>query len=323
MFKTFWATALSAAGNAAGDGGNTDPEVTEGLAQGYQNDLQPDKLALLYKNSLVSYCENNNPNGTLTQIDALYWQSSGDTLLNLTEAVNNFKCVSARGGDVRLLVKTGGHDGTFGGGTGENCGELQKVQSIVDWYDEKLKGVAGKADYIPRHCFHLDVGGTDAVVTDSLPVATQTYTVPAQSLVAQEGSTQVASVVLATIGAGGAVLAGVPTIELTVADAVPGAPQTGDPIVFVALAKRAAGATSDTIIMNNQVAPFRGYGAFTQDLIGVTARLAENDELRLVIQAANQPRYPASGSDAATPVNVGATVNLPLLPPDLPPPPAN
>jgi ABC-2 type transport system ATP-binding protein len=321
VFKTFWATALSAAGNAAGGGGNTDPEVTEGLAQGYQNDLQPDKLALLYKDSLISYCENNNPHGTLTQIDALYWQSSGDTLFNLTEAVNNFKCVAARGGDVRLLVKTGGHDSLVGGAGGESCGELRKIQSIVDWYDEKLKGVAGKAAYIPRVCFHLDVGGTDAVVMDSLPVPTQAYTVPAQSIVAQEGSAQVASVALTTIGAGGAVLAGVPTIELSVTD--PLGQQAGDPIVFVALAKRAAGTTSDAIIMNNQVAPFRGYGTFTQDLIGVTARLAEGDELRLVIQAANQPRYPASGSDAATPVDVAATVNLPLLPPDLPAPPAN
>lgn len=323
VFKTFWASALSAAGNAAGGGGNTDPEVTEGLAQGYQNDLQPDKLALLYKNSMISYCENNNVNGTLTPIDALYWQSAGDTLFNLTEAVNNAKCVGALGGDVRLLVKKGGHDSLVGGASGESCGALQKTQSIVDWYDEKLKGVAGKASYIPQYCFHLDTSTDDAVVTDSLPVPTQTYTVPAQSIVAQEGSAQVASVVLATIGAGGAVLAGVPTIALTVADAVPGAPQTGDPIVFVALAKRAAGASSDTLIMNNQVAPFRGYGTFSQDLIGVTSRLAEGDELRLVIQAANQPRYPASGSDAATPVSVSATVNLPVLPANLPAPPAN
>lgn len=321
VFKTFWATALSAAGNAAGGGGNTDPEVTEGLAQGYQNDLQPDKLALLYKNSLRSYCENNNVNGTLTPIDALYWQSSGDTLFNLTEAVNNAKCVGALGGDVRLLVKTGGHDSLVGGASGEACGELDKTQSIVDWYDEKLKGIAGRAAYIPNYCFHLDAGGTDAVVTDALPAPTQTFSVPAQALVAQEGSVQVASIVLATIGAGGAVLAGVPTIELTVTD--PLGAQAGDPIVFVALAKRAAGAGSDTIVMNNQVVPFRGYGVFAQDMIGVTARLAEGDELRLVIQAANQPRYPGSGSDAATPVSVAAVVNVPLLPPDLPAPPAN
>lgn len=323
VFKSFWATALSAAGNAAGGGGNTDPEVTEGLAQGFANALQPDKLDLLYRHSLISYCENNNPNGMLTPIDALYWQSPTDTLFNLTEAVNNFKCVSALGGDVRLLTKTGGHDSLVGGGSGESCGELRKTQSIVDWYDEKLKGIPGKAGYVPQFCFHLDVGGTDAVVTDTLPAPTQTFQVPAQAIVAQEGSAQAASVVLATIGPGGAVLAGVPTIELVVADAAPGAPQAGDPIVFVALAKRAPGAGSDTLLMANQVAPFRGYGTFAQDLVGVTARLAEGDELRLVIQAANAARYPNSGSDAATPVNVSATVNVPVLPGDLPAPPAN
>lgn len=120
------------------------------------------------------------------------------------------------------------------------------------------------------------------------------------------------------------VLAGVPTITLKIGDATPGATQLGDPIVFVALARRAAGASSDTLLMANQVTPFRGYGEFTQELIGVSSRLAENDELRLVIQAAYAARYTGSASDLVTPVSVEAVaVNLPLLPGDLPAAPAN
>lgn len=319
VFKTFWASALSAVGNSTS--GGQDPEVNEGLAQGYANALQPDKLALLYKNSLRSYCENNNPNGSLTKIDAMYWQSSGDTLFNMNDAVNNFKCVSAYGGDVRLLVKTGGHDSLVGGGSGEACGTLNKAQAIVDWYDEKLKGIGGKASYIPNFCFHLGVGGTDAVVTSSLPTPTQTFADLSTTLVAQDASAQVQSLLLTTIGAGGAVVAGVPTITLAVTD--PAGLNAGDPIIFVGLARRAAGSSSDTLIMGNQVAPFRGFGDFTQDLVGATERLAEGDQLRLLVHAAFAPRYPSSGSDAATPVNLTATVNVPVLSGNLPAPPSN
>ena len=135
---------------------------------------------------------------------------------------------------------------------------------------------------------------------------------------------QSTSVVLMKVGAGGAVLAGVPTVTLKVSDASPGASNLGDPIVFVALAKRAAGASSDTLLMGNQVTPFRGYGTFTQQLIGVSARLKENDELRMVIYAAYATRYAGSGSDAPAPVSVEATaINLPLLPGNLPTAPAN
>ncbi|MES2682668.1 MAG: CocE/NonD family hydrolase [Pseudomonadota bacterium] len=324
VFKTFWVGLLSAAGNAAGGGGNVDPEVNEGLVQGLtMNSLDDEKKALLYKNSLASYCAGKNPNGTLTKIDALYWQSPHDTLFNLTEAVRNFECVSAKGGDVRLLTKIGGHDSLAGGGSGEFCGKLKKDIAILDWYDEKLKGVSGKAAYIPKFCWHMDASADDGVVTTTLPTASTALQMPAQTLALQDGSVQTSSIVLMKIGAGGAVLAGIPTIDLQIGDMVPTAPEVGDPIVFVALAKRAAGATSDTLLMGNQVTPFRGYGSFKQQLIGVTSRLNENDELRLVVQASYALRYAGSGSDALTPVSVEATVNLPLLPGNLPAAPAN
>src|SRR5690349_3920666 len=322
VFKSFWATLLNSYGSTTP--GGQDPEISEGLAQGYQNALEQDKLDLLYRHSLISHCEGNNDStagGALTPIDALYWQSSGDTLFNLNDAVHNFQCVSALGGDVRLLTKTGGHDSLVGGGSGELCGTVDKVQSIVDWYDEKLKGVAGKAAYIPHFCFHLGVGGEDAVVTEALPVPTLTVPDLAASVVAQDGNTQVQSLVLTTIGAGGAVLAGIPTVQLNVTD--PAGLNAGDPIVFLGLAVRAAGTTTDTLLMPNQVAPVRGWGESDRELVGVTARLAEGDEVRLLVHAAFAPRYPASGSDVATPVDLTATVKLPLLPADLPAPPDN
>jgi ABC-2 type transport system ATP-binding protein len=322
VFKTFWAALLSAAGN--GTPGGQDPEVNEGLAQGYQNALEQDKLDLLYRNSLVSHCEGNNTStagGALTPIDALYWQSAGDTLFNLNDAVHNFQCVSALGGDVRLLVKTGGHDSLAGGGSGETCGSLDKVQSIVDWYDEKLKGIPGKASYIPQNCFHLGVGGTDGAVTDGLPAPTLTVPDLAATLVAQDGSAQVQSLLLATAGPDGAIIAGIPTAQVSVTD--PSGLAAGDPIVFIGLAKRAAGTTTDTLLMANEVAPVRGWGDFDRELVGVSARLAAGEELRVLVYAAFQPRYPGAGSDAPTPVGVTMTVNVPMLPGTLPAPPSN
>src|SRR5262249_5896109 len=157
--------------------------------------------------SLVSACQA----GTLTKIDALYWQSASDTLFNMNEAVHNTACVRALGGDVRFLTKNSGHDSLLGGPTGEQCGALPKTQAIVDCNEEKLRGMRGKASYIPRQCFHMDGTASDGVVTPTLPVGGQTVSTPPTTVLASDASPQVASIPLATIGAGGATLAGVPT----------------------------------------------------------------------------------------------------------------
>lgn len=321
VFKSFWATALSAVGNAAGGGGKQDQQVNQGLADGLTTGkLSQTSLDLLYQNSLISYCEGKNSHGSLSKIDALYWQSNGDTLFNLTDAYNNYKCVSAQGGDVRFLSKVGGHDSLVGGSSGEACGKLDKNNSILAWYDQKLKGIAGAADYIPKVCFNMDASTTDGVVVSTFPTGGQSFQVPAQTLLSQEGSVQTASVVLMKAGADGAVLAGIPRITLNVTD--PTGAKATEPVVFVALAKRAAGATSDTLLAANEVRPFRGFGTFSELMIGVASRLAKDEELRLVIQAANQPRYPNQGAKPSALASVSATVEVPLLPADLPAPPA-
>ena len=76
--------------------------------------------------------------------------------------------------------------------------------------------------------------------------------------------------------------------------------------------------------MANQVAPVRGYGDFTGELVGLNVRLAVNDEVRLLIQPTFNARYPGnSSSRAPAPVTVAGTVNLPLLSATLPAPPDN
>src|SRR5262249_6525696 len=105
VFKSVWATLLSAAGKATP--GGQDQEVNDGLAMGLtQNNLTQMQQDLLKSVSLVAACEAH----TLYKIDALYWQSTSDTLFNMNEAARNFQCVSALGGDVRMLTKNSGHD---------------------------------------------------------------------------------------------------------------------------------------------------------------------------------------------------------------------
>ena len=254
--------------------------------------------------------------GKMPRVDAMYWQSTGDTLFNLNETYRNYECVAAQGGDVRLLTKNGGHDSLLGGSSGEQCGNLDKVQAIVDWYDEKLKGQTGQASYVPEFCFHLNNSADDGVVTASLPRPTQSFQVPAQTLLAQEGSVQRVTVPLTTIGAGGAVIAGIPAINISISD--PLGLELGDPIIFAILA------VNGSELQANQVQPFRGYQAnVDSELVGVTNRLAEGDVLELIIMAAHAPRYPTNGSTPGAAVSVEAMVSVPLLAGNLPAPPAN
>ncbi|MEC9359334.1 MAG: CocE/NonD family hydrolase [Pseudomonadota bacterium] len=311
VFKSYWATLLS-----LGGGANQDAEVNAGLVQGITtNTLSQEQQALLYQNSLASYCEL----GTLTKIDALYWQSARDTLFNLNEAYANYRCVEAQGGDVRLLVKAPGHDS---GGL-EACGKLDKDRAILAWYQEKLRGVSGADDDIPEFCFHLGDDGEDGVVPNELPEATQVFQVPPTSITPSNANVFRKRIPLTTIGAGGAVMIGLPEISMTVTDAVVGAPQLGDPILFVGLGRRAPGENSDTLIMGNQVRPFRGYGMFEDELTGVSVRLDEGDEISLLLYPSFAARYVGSASTVGAPVTVEAMVGLPLFEADLPQAPLN
>ena len=102
-----------------------------------------------------------------------------------------------------------------------------------------------------------------------------------------------------------------------------GAPQLGDPILFVGLGRRAPGENSDTLIMGNHVRPFRGYGMFEDELNCVSVRLDEGDEISLLLYPSFAARYVGSASTVGAPVTVEAMVGLPLFEADLPQAPLN
>lgn len=312
VFKTFWGTALSGVGNQPAN--NQDMQLNQALAQAIAtNTVTDENRELLYQHSLRSHCEGNNPFtfGNLRPIDAFYSQSQLDTLFNLNDLMGNFNCISALGGDVRMMTKAVGH-GIINGDSGDNCGSLGRQAATLAWYDEKIKGQAGAADSIPDICINLGPEGADGVLLDSLPVGgVAAPQATATAFILQEGSPQIAYSDLYTAPAGGAVLAGAASINLTISDPT-GVNALGDPILFVGLGIRPAGGNDPLLAVNNQYRPFRGFDSFSTELNGVTARLAEGDTVVLMFLASESTQFPGSGTLVATPVDLVADVELPI-----------
>jgi VCBS repeat-containing protein len=333
-FKSYWAGLLSAAGNGTG---SQDPEVNQGLVQGLAaNMLDEDKLKLLYDNSFISHCENNStythnvtaaggkgPNikMNLEPVDALYWQSPADSLFNMNEMERNTACMRARGADVRALTKVNGHDG----GAGSNCGPFTVNETILDWFDEKLKGEAGKADSIPANCFNLTVSAettNDHIITDTFPVGGAEFQIDdngqeaggeAVGVTANGSSPQKEDVLLFTTTEE-TIIAGIPTATITLGGQFAPPPELendlgllpADPIVFIGIT------VGDTLQMPNQVKPLRQYGTHEIELVGLNVKIPAGTEVKLTIYSGFSGRYPSSGSLLPIPVTIKGSVQIPL-----------
>ncbi len=319
VFKTFWAGVLSAGGNLAG---NQDQEVNEGLAYGLAaNTLPKDKLDLLYRHSLASHCvkdgNNSTAGGSLRPIDAFLTQSHMDTLFNFNDAYYNFNCLSALGGDVRLFTKAVGH-GIDNGDGDDVCGRLDRNAMTVNWYREKLLFEDGAADEIPKVCLNLGSTGADGIALSEVPYGGSSVAISSLlPVIAHEANQIPTEIELYTATADGEVIAGVPTINLSmsIAEQQAGSPVI-EPILFVGLGIREAGDTSPqppTALMN-QVTPFRGFDDHPRDLVGVMSRLQAGDKLVLLVYGSYPSQYPTSASPLPIPVQISGSVDLPLLP---------
>lgn len=312
VFKTFWATLLSTLGNAPPN--TQDAQVNQGLAEGLStNMLSQENLDLLYQNSLASHCNGENAftaPGGLTPIDAFITQSALDTLFNFNDASNNFDCLRAQGGDVRLFTKATGH-GIDNGDGGDQCGDIQRADATFAWFEEKLRGVAGAADFIPEVCLMVGAAGNDSVTLSDVPLDGLTTTIDQQTVTASEVNLQPTAIPLYTAPAGGDVLAGIATAQLEILDPLLGADGAGDPILFLALG--VADGNGGFTVFQNQYRPVRGYGSFDIELNGVFARLAEGEVVNLLIYPSVPSQYSTSASVIPATVTVDATVGLPVL----------
>ena len=295
-------------GRTRGADTRPDPLVTQLLAEGVAlNRLTDEQLDFLYQRSPISACEA----GTLAPVDIFYTQSAHDTLFSVNEAYDNVRCYRALGGDVRLWIKPQGHSVPVGGGGGtpsQDCGERNRDQALVAWFDEKLKGIAGAADNIPRVCLHLGIDGGDSIIAEDLTVGSDTpVAIAPQSMTLQDGS--MTELVLPLLTAEQAqILGGIPTVELSILDATPGALEAGDPVLFIGL-----GLTRGGVVLSlNFLRAVRGYGSHSIELPAAFERLQAGDVVSLRLRSGSVGLYPGAGSRTPVPVTVEARVGLPL-----------
>jgi hypothetical protein len=301
---------------------------------------------LSYGNFLV---QADNPSQYFKGLDVLLTQGMIDTLFHFNQAWWNRQCLSAAGANVSLYTHNSGHVIPVGqspdkatSDTG-SCGFYTRDEQ-KSWFDERLNPLHRSPSELPANtakdtCFALGTEG-DTVKLDAndvlAPGASDKFTErqitsptaipngPAGFLNLSASAPVVAS--LGKIQAdNGAILAGIPHINVTVSSLAGGneaaqdcdAPQaptrTGcDSITFVGIGKKIAGGVNFTLI-DDQLQPIRGLGEHNIDLVGIAERLNKDDELAVLFYAVH-PQFASSASrDLTIPaVNIGGTVLLPL-----------
>lgn len=233
--------------------------------------------------------------------------------------------------------------GFQGAGGDFACGELSISDATLNWLQHHLQGkpLDGSFDGTDSQvCLSLETGKSIKVPMASFPAPDLTggvlqgpgvvaRTVATEQPVANgyeavAAATQPpAALPLGKAGEAGAILGGIPTAQLTVADLAGRStcePELGpyapgcDPIVFIGLGKRAEGGSRWQLI-DDQIKPVRGLkDQAVIELVGVAEALAPGDELALLVYGFH-PQYPASWSrDALIPfVNLQGAVQLPIL----------
>lgn len=254
----------------------------------------------------------------MRRVDALLIQGQRDLLFPLNEAAANARFLSRFGGDVRVLTHQHGHyigpplDSQPPLGT-MNCGAVDSIEALHQWFDEKLRGKRGAAAGIPRVCISLD--DAHAAHFDSVPVAdgSFTVTVPDMQITGAQnnyGGQAPAFVPLADpIADAGLVLAGIPLATLEVVPTVPGTRAAA----FVGIGVQSPGDAAPRLIDDQTTAiPDGSDGEL--ELAGVGERLAPGDVVGVLIygdvEAYNNAAKSAWLANAFT---VRGQVKLPIL----------
>jgi ABC-2 type transport system ATP-binding protein len=297
-------------------------------------------------------------------MDVLLTQGVRDTFFNVNEALDNYRCLKAAGGDVRLLTHETGHilpvsitnvpgnleealDPFFDAITIPNfqdadrigrrfCGAINIDDVQFAWFEEKLSGKQGAlAAVLPignQICLSLAVD--DAITVPEVPQGGQEFpldgsTPQLNSVLGVAGSVLgngarealLATQPLYTAPVGGAVIAGIPTMDIELsglsgqepADCPTPLSLAGcDPILFLGIGHRKAGTTRWDLI-DDQLTPIRGFGAHSGDMSAIGERLAESDELALLIYGFHTQYSVTWSRDLLVPAtNFRGSIRLPL-----------
>jgi pimeloyl-ACP methyl ester carboxylesterase len=208
----------------------------------------------------------------LRAVPALFLQGNRDNLFNLTEAYFNDAYFSSTGADVRMLSTEGGHMNPLAGQLEgpANCGSVAGVNSILAWFDNKLKGQPSALyNAIPKVCISVAatptvsatatsysgtaVGvGLNAYPVGSLSGAGAIPTTTASlSATVPVTATAPVFVPVTTISVSGAVIAGSPRIaDLTVSQ---GMPMVQTAVAYVGVGIQRGGST---FLVDDQVSGF-------------------------------------------------------------------
>lgn len=156
------------------------------MRSGFSGTINFDTTQWLYDRSPAKYCDE----GKSPQADALFVHGFRDSLFPMQEALDNQECFERGGNDARLLAIQGGHilpwpvqkwSGKPLFNTEENihCGEYEGklVDTIVAWWDEKLKG---SETIVPDLCITLDED--TGLAAQTFPQESETFMVPSSKV---------------------------------------------------------------------------------------------------------------------------------------------
>jgi ABC-2 type transport system ATP-binding protein len=278
------------------------------------------------------------PLGRIPAAHILMMQGMRDHLFPVYTNYSGFQCASTLGGDVRYWTYQFGHNTGIAAfpdsdppytpannDLNTGCGSLAHDTAVIAWFDEKLKGHASAASFIPKICISLVAGdgvaltslttghGGTSFAVPSTPVTVGNGTSNWKAYLASHGAASVPTIIpLATAGAAGNVLAGISHVELTATSSLT------QPTMFVGIGHLAVGQTQWDLV-DGQVQPIQGTGALNFDTAGESARLAPGDKVALLIFGDDQ-RFDSATTPLTAParqsgtVTVSGTVWVPILP---------
>lgn len=362
VIKMGWVEALLAVGTAAGSGldrGHFDPYAYDSVIAGIASN-KPSSFDLDYYHyhSLAYFCEGrpvatNGGDGTQPMlppnppgaVHALFMQGMRDTLFTFNEAFRNYDCLRHKGGDVRLMTYEGGHnslllvpdpgalvyeeiiDGGAGATLERSCAGLGHEAATLAFFEEHLKGIAGAAAIVPRQpCMSLGANGDHLLVDEVLVGAAGTeFELPSKRVMS--GLAEAPTVVDIGYAApeDGAVLAGIPRIEVNVQPAAGPVGAELEPIIFIGVGRYRLPESAPmpgvapplaVDLVDNQITPLRGFGSHSVDLIGIGERLTPGDRVAILLYGGHDQYHVTGGLNIGSPgpalVSVEGRVWLPL-----------
>lgn len=342
--KSGWLTTLILVGNGLNPG-HMEPILNRAYWQARSGRIDKEIFDFLATHSPRYNCQN----GLTPDADVLLVQGMRDVLFPLNEAKENYDCLANGKHDVRLIATQGGHllplsqwswvPGYHVESTIHCDGKrIDMAQMAVDWFDEKLKKLPGKANYIPQICLTQDYD--TGTTFKSIPVANQHFkfgeiTVnnnftgffetpltitdsltgwvmprmdsPALADHERNDTHFRPAFIPLELVRGRAILAGIPAMNIMLNAVDP----AKEPIVYLGVAVKRA-KTRKIELISDQITPIRGAGRHKGEMAGISTRLHKNDIIGLWVSGYSD-QYRFSGGEWFIATKLRGEIGLPVF----------